>query len=94
MIVFFRRPKNEKERKRIIKNNLINSINQVIIEENINEGNFEHYNENNEENNKDYNYNIDKNNNNENNNNNIDQNINNINNENRLILVIMKMIKK
>ena len=38
---FLRRPKNEKERKRIIEKNLIKSINQVIIEENPNEGNLE-----------------------------------------------------
>ena len=77
---FLRRPKNEKERKKIIKDNLINSINQVIIEENINEGNFEQINEINEESNKDNNDNIENNNNNENNN--IFPNINNINNEN------------
>ena len=46
---FLRRPKDEKERKRIIKNNLIGSINQVIIEENVNEANAE---QNNNENNK------------------------------------------
>ena len=45
---FLRKPKDEKERKRRIKNNLISSINQVIIEENINEGNIE---QNNDENN-------------------------------------------
>ena len=46
---FLRKPKNEKQRKKIIKDHLIQSINQVIIEENINEGNPE---QNNDDNNK------------------------------------------
>ena len=47
-----RKPRDGKERKRRIKDNLINSINQVIIEENINEANAD---QNNEENNNDNN---------------------------------------
>ena len=38
---FLRKPKNERQRKRLIKDSLINSIKQVIIEENLNEGNIE-----------------------------------------------------
>ena len=61
---FLRKPKDEKERKRRIKNNLISSINQVIIEENVNEEKAEKNNEennnlnNNVENNGDNNNNI------------------------------------